>query len=214
MATNNTVSVIPLKGTNYPTWKVQCQMALMKDGLWAIVNGSEERPTGDANAVAKFNVRWDRALAIIVLSIDPALLYFVGEPTNPIEVWQKLSDQFQKKTWANKLHLRKKLYAMRLKDGETMQEHIKAMTELFNELSVIGDQMNDKDRIVHLLVTALEVSAEVPNMEIVTERLLHEECKLTDGKSSHAQDSEKAMTVKRLVYKGPMCYKCKEFGHI
>ena len=26
----NTVSVTPLNGSNYPTWKVQCQMALMK----------------------------------------------------------------------------------------------------------------------------------------------------------------------------------------
>jgi hypothetical protein len=31
-------TIIPLNGTNYPTWKVQCKMALIKDDLWNIVN--------------------------------------------------------------------------------------------------------------------------------------------------------------------------------
>ena len=59
------------------------------------------------------------------------------------------------------------------------------MTELFEELAVVGDPVSDEDRVVHLLaslpdsydmlVTALEANSEtVPKMEIVTERLLHE----------------------------------------
>ena len=28
--------IVPLKGKNYPTWKVQCRMALVKDGLWEL----------------------------------------------------------------------------------------------------------------------------------------------------------------------------------
>ena len=72
-----------------------------------------------------------------------------------------------------------------------MQEHIKVMTKTFNALSVVGDTITGEDRTVHLLaslpdsysvlVTALEASAEVPSMEMVTERLLHEERKNTDG---------------------------------
>lgn len=34
-------AIVPLTGKNYPTWKVQCKMALMKDSLWGIVAGSE-----------------------------------------------------------------------------------------------------------------------------------------------------------------------------
>ena len=46
--------------------------------------------------------RRDRALAMMVLSVDPTLLYLLGDPEDPVTVWKKLSDQFQKKTWANK----------------------------------------------------------------------------------------------------------------
>ena len=108
MAEMRTVSIVPLNGKNYPTWKVQCRMALVKDGLWGIVDGTEKPPTvvgEDREALKKFTARRDRALAIIVLSVEPSLLYLIGDPEDPVAVWKKLKDQFQKKTWANKLEL-------------------------------------------------------------------------------------------------------------
>ena len=84
---SRTVTLVPLNGSNYSTWKVQCQMALMKDGLWNIANGTETAPTGgDADRRAKFAARKDRALATIVLSIEPSLLYLIGDPEDPIVV--------------------------------------------------------------------------------------------------------------------------------
>jgi len=51
------VALVPLKGTNYPTWKIQCQMALMKEGLWKIVTEEETEPTTGAYEIAKFRSR-------------------------------------------------------------------------------------------------------------------------------------------------------------
>ena len=76
-----------------------------------------------------------------------------------------------------------------LKEGGSVSEHIKCTTEIFGVLSVIGDSVNEEDRVVHLLtslpesfnvlITALEEQSEnVPKWELVTERLLHEETKL------------------------------------
>ena len=71
----------------------------------------------------------------------------------------------------------------------SIQEHIKAITETFNELSVIGDtcKIEDEDKVIYLfaslpesydmLVTAFEANADIPDMKTVTERLLHEERK-------------------------------------
>lgn len=224
MATANAhAAITSLNGSNYPTWKLQCRMGLMKDGLWDIVSTTETRPSEGADAQTKFDKRWDKALAIIVLSIDTSLLYMIGDdPTSPVEVWEKLANQFQKKTWANKLHLRKQLYSLKLQDGGSIQEHVKVMTETFNALSVIGDKITEEDRVVHLLaslpdtygvlVTALEASVEVPSMETVIERLLHEERKLADGEPRD-KDGEKAMTVQYQKRKGPRCYGCSKHGH-
>ncbi len=188
MADSRTVAVVPLKGTNYPTWKIQCRMALMKEGLWRIVTGEEAAPEGTEAERAKFATRKDRALATIVLSVDPSLLYVVGDPEDPVAVWKKLGDQFQKKTWATRLDLRRKLHSTRLRDGaDSAQEHIKLMTEIFDALTVAGETVSEEDRVVYLLaslpesynvlVTALEASEKVPKLEVVTERILHQERK-------------------------------------
>ena len=71
-----------------------------------------------------------------------------------------------------------------------MQGYIKAMMKLFNELAIVGDVIQDEDRVIYLLaslsdsfstlVTALEANEEVPKIEIVAEKILHEERKQKD----------------------------------
>ena len=56
------------------------------------------------------------------------------------------------------------------------------MTKLFNEMAIVGDAIEEEDRVVYLLaslpdpfntlVTALEVNEDVPETEVVTEQLL------------------------------------------
>ena len=152
-----------------------------------------------------------------MLSVDPSLLYLLGEPEDPGTVWKKLADQFQKKTWSNKLALRRRLNN---KEGELVQKHLKTMTELFNELSVIGAPM-EEDKVVtllaslpdsfNMLVTALEANAEVPSMEVVTERLIHEDRKANERETA---SSEKLFFGKKSKKKGPQCHGCGKFGHI
>ena len=90
----------------------------MKHGLWNIVNETEAPPQvgADEDVVTRYTVRRDKALAAIVLSVDPSLLYLLGEPRDPVDVWTKLQNQFQKKNWCNKLILRRKLHMLRLQD--------------------------------------------------------------------------------------------------
>ncbi len=209
-------------------WKVQCRMALMKDGLWGIVDGTENDPgtgEGQADAHKKFVSRRDRALAIIVLSVETSLLYLICDPEDPVAIRKKLQDQFQKKTWANKLELSRNLYSLRLKDGESIQERIKAMTEVFEALAVIGDPVTEEDRVVYLLaslpdsftmlVTALEASSEnVPKMEIVTERLLHEERKMKEkGNEGNGGKAFTAGLTRENPKKLLTCHFCKKPGH-
>ena len=211
-----------MNGQNYETWKVQAKLTLLKEGLWGVVQGTETAPAEEnADARAKFVGRRDKALATLGLSVDPTLLYLLDGIDDPKEAWKKLNDQFCKKTWANKLELRKKLHTLRLKEGESVQEHIRQMTELFRGLAEMDSPLTEEDKVVYLLaslpesfsvlVTALEASPEVPKMEVVTERLLHEERKLI---SRTGAGEEKAMTAKdkRPRKKGP-CHHCGKLGH-
>ena len=62
-------------------------MALIKEGFWGIANGTERAPTENVDQQARFAARRDKALATIVLAIQPSLLYVIGaDPTDPVKV--------------------------------------------------------------------------------------------------------------------------------
>ena len=73
------VAVVPLNGANDATWRVQCQMSLMKEGLWRIVEGTEAALADSDAGYVNYLSKRDRALAIVVLSVDLNLLYLIGE---------------------------------------------------------------------------------------------------------------------------------------
>ena len=219
-----------LTGPNFPTWKMQWRMALMKDGLWDIVTEEEEGPAQQTpSAIATFKKRKDRALATIVLAISPALLYLIGvDPDDPKEVWEKLMNQFQRESWSNKLNIRRKLYDMKPAKGEPIQNHVKKVTELFDELAVIGYPAEEEERVVHLLaslpepfdmmVTALESNAEQPSLEYVTERILHEERKIKERMEREGTSENEALVAGNVSSKfsrgPPTCFHCGIEGHI
>ena len=121
--------------------------------------------------------------------------------------------------------MRRKLHSLKLKDGESAQEHIKAMVELFDALSVAGETIKDEDRVVYLLaslpdsynvlVTALEANEDVPKLEVVIERILHQERKFQE-KSEASSTRESAMTSRGSSRGKPKvkCYHCGRRGHI
>ena len=88
--------VVQLNRSNYPTWKVQCKMALVKEGLWRIITRKEVGPGGNTGEQAKFATRKDRDLATIVLSVDTTLLYLISNLQDPVVVWRKLAGHFEK----------------------------------------------------------------------------------------------------------------------
>ena len=194
-------------------------MALVCDGLWGIVSGTETVPDPGQER-QKFLARRDRALATIVLAVTVS----VGGSRRPGCCLEKATKPIPKEDMGNKLALRRRLHSLVLKDGESVQDHVKTMTELFNELAIVGGAIEDEDQVVYLLaslldsfntlVTALEASEDVPQMEVVIERLLHTERKQKE-KSSSDLSAEKAMTTRRQFKgRGPQCGYCKMYGHI
>ena len=159
-------------------------------------------------------------LAVFVLAMNPSLLYLIGaDPKDPVVVWKALANQFQRNTWANKLELKQKLFSLRLTDGRSVQEHIKTMTEIFDELSAIDEPVKEEDRVVYLLaslpecnnvlVTALEASTEVPALAVVTKRLLHEESKLKNRSPELGQEGALITRLKRA--RCHFCHKPRHF---
>ncbi len=93
-----------------------------------------------------------------------------------------------------------------------------------HDSAFIGDAIKEEDRVVYLLaslpksynmlVTALEANPEVPKLEVVTERLLHDEQKLKDRLGTRESNEEALLMKNRKRRRGPRCHRCRRFGHI
>ncbi|KAF2343670.1 hypothetical protein FHG87_025574 [Trinorchestia longiramus] len=70
---------------------------------------------------------------------------------------------------------------MKLENGQNLQDHLEVFVELLEELAIIGDAMEEEERVIILLsslpdrfstlVTSLEAHEKIPAWEVVTERL-------------------------------------------
>ena len=145
-------SIVLLNESNFATWKIQIKMALIREELWSFVAGDLELPKSqESKEYRAMSSRRDKALSIIVMAIEPKLLYLIGDPVDPKIVFEKLCNVFQRKSWANKLRLRKRLYSLKLEESSKVHEHLKNFTEIFNELAVLGDVLEDEDlSLIHI----------------------------------------------------------------
>ena len=181
------VAIVPLNETNYLHLEVQFQMALVHDGLGRIVNGTETAPDkGKADCCSNFLARRGCSIAPIVLAVESLLLYLIEDPEDPVVGGKNYRINFGK-NMGEQVNPATEIHSLQLKDGESLKGYIKAMMELFNELAIVGDVIQDEDSVIYLLArlpdsfitlaTVNEADEEVSEMEIVTERILHEERK-------------------------------------
>lgn len=234
--------LVPLDGKNWSTWRVQIKMLLINLSLWGIVDGSETQPTeAAATSTAEYLKRKNRALSTIVLAVSPSLLYLIGEPEDPRAVWMKLEGHFQSSSWANQFSLRKKLYSMKMLEGTAVCEHVRSITELFDNLTAVGDTLKERDRVMiilsslpkkfDVLITALQSNKEIPTWEEVVEKLTAEEMRQGErisqestalyvgragGNHSRFQSKKPEQCSSKQQYSKSdiVCYHCGQAGHM
>ena len=66
-------------------------------------------------------------------------------------LWDKLGTLYQSKSLVNKLFLRKKLYNLRMRDGDLVVEHLNAFNTVVSQLVSIEIKISDEDKCISLL---------------------------------------------------------------
>jgi hypothetical protein len=73
-----------------------------------------------------------------------------GEATTK-ELWDKLGNLYQSKSLVNKLFLWKKLYNLRMRDGDSVTEHLNAFNTVVSQLLSVEIKISDEDKCISLL---------------------------------------------------------------
>jgi len=82
--------------------------------------------------------------------LDLVLLNISGEVTAKA-LWDTLGNLYQSNSLVNKLFLRKKLYNLRMKDGDSVTEHLNTFNTVVSQLLSIHIKISDEDKCISLL---------------------------------------------------------------
>ena len=190
------------------------------------VNGTEVLAEDATGVVQRtFRDKSQKALSTIVMAISTPQLYLVTSCESPKDVWDMLHNHFECETLANKLFLKKKYFRKEMKEGMSMEAHLKEMKELTDKLASIGAAISEEDQVVTLLgslpssystiVTALEARVDDVSLNFVQQALVHEEQKQKDAsKPDSSPDSALYGKGGYSPRKQPVGWDCQVVGHI
>eukprot|EP00253_Pinus_taeda_P014701 PITA_14701 len=148
MASSGKIEIEKFNGQSFKLWKLKLEDLLMDKVQWIAVDLGT-KPKGVSNEEWK---KLDgKAKSIIRLCVsDSVFLNVLGEATMK-DLWEKLGNLYQSKSLVNKLFLRKKLYNLRMKDGESVTEHLNTFNIVVSQLTFVDIKILDEDKCISLL---------------------------------------------------------------
>ena len=107
---------------------------LVDKDQWIVVDPGT-KPTGVTDEEWK---KLDRkAKSTIWLCVSDSVLLNVSGEATAKALWDKLGNLYQSKSLVNKLFLRKTLYNLRMKDGDSVTEHLNAFNIVVSQLASV-----------------------------------------------------------------------------
>ena len=141
-----------------------------------------------AVAVALFQ---SRVVLTIVSAMVSARLYLVTLCEEPKQAWNALKNHFERETLANKLLLKKQYFLSEMKEGTSVDQHLKHMKDITDKLAAIGAPISEEDQVVTLLgslprsfatlVTAIEARMAGVSLDYVQQAELSDQLNVAES---------------------------------
>jgi hypothetical protein len=168
MESSSRIEIEKFNDKNFELWKLKMEDLLVDKEQWISMDpGTQPTSTPSTSTQATSTQTtstpptgmskedWEkldrRARSTIRLClVDSVLLNVSGESTAK-ELWDKLGNLYQSKSLVNKLFLRKKLYHLRMEDGDSVTEHLNAFNTLVSQLGSVNITIAEEDKCITLL---------------------------------------------------------------
>jgi hypothetical protein len=173
MASSSRIEIEKFNSKNFELWKLKMEDLLVDKEQWIVVDPGTQ-PTGTPSTSTQTTGTqttstqttstpvtgmskedWDkldrRARSTIRLCLADSVLLNVSGESTAKELWDKLGNLYQSKSLVNKLFLRKKLYHLRMEDGDSVTEHLNAFNTLVSQLGSVNIMIAEEDKCITLL---------------------------------------------------------------
>ena len=141
--------MIKLTTTNYSLWKSIKEDLLNCKYLYDLIEGD------NAKSSDMSNVDWKKlkkkTFGIIHQWVDINLYNHVAKETNPHTLWKNLENMYETKNTRAKIFLMRKLMYLKLKEGQSIVEHLNDFEGMISQLSVVGLSLDDETQACLIL---------------------------------------------------------------
>ena len=188
--------------------------------------GLTPRPVGPPNAVRAWEWKNQEARAELQLAVEwDQLAHMTAEIAS--EIWAELEHVHRSTGFTTRMGLKRKLWKMKMKDGQRMASWIADVKGVAFQLSQIGVTIPEEDIILaltnglppsyeHLVLTLDSTPSEVFNLDYVIRRLWTEETR-QHAESGKPDTEDHALAVsdrpKRTGLAHITCFGCGNKGH-
>ena len=90
-------------------------------------------------------------MAALVMGIQSNLIYLITSCTTPKDLWDTLKVQFERNTLANKLFLKRQYFTTKMKEGQSVQDHLKNMKEIVDNLAALRSKVTGEEPVAAFL---------------------------------------------------------------
>jgi hypothetical protein len=167
------IEIVKFNSKNFKLWKLKMEDLLIDKEQWIVVDPdtqptgmqstgtpstgtqptstqtSSTTPTGMSKEYWEKLDRRERSTIRICLE-NSALLNVLGESIAK-ELWDDLGNLYQSKSLENNLFLQKKLYHLRMEDGDYVTEHLNSFNTLVSQLVSVNITIAKEDKCITLL---------------------------------------------------------------
>eukprot|EP00253_Pinus_taeda_P021051 PITA_21051 len=148
MASSGKIEIKKFNGQSFELWKLKMEDLLVDKNQWIVVDPGT-KPTGVTDEGWK---KLDqKAKSTIGLCVSDSVLLNASGKAMAKALWDKLGTLYQSTSLVNKLFLQKKLYNLRMKDGDLVIEHLNAFNTMVSQLSYVDIKILDEDKCISLL---------------------------------------------------------------
>lgn len=135
---------------DFNLWKIKMQAILINQGLMAAIKppaaaeGSKEKAGTSEDVLLK-------AHSTIILCLGDKVLREVAKETSAAAVWAKLDSLYLKKSLANRLYMKQRLYSYKFSDDKSILDQLDGFNTCLDDLENIGVVLDVEDKAIMLL---------------------------------------------------------------
>ncbi|KAI3816312.1 hypothetical protein L1987_16005 [Smallanthus sonchifolius] len=235
MADNEKTKIEKFDGNKFGWWKMQIEALLCQKDLDAVLEG--EKPEGMSQA--DWMKMDKKARAVITLSLSENVAYNIQKETSAKGMMEALSNMYEKPSAANKVYLIRELVNTRMKEGDSVANHINNLNSILSRLVSVDIKFDDEVQALLLLSslpdswsgTVTDVTSTSKSSKFTFEKMrdliLGEDARRRgSGESSSSllsteargrkNQRESRQSKRRSVSKARkdvVCWNCNEVGH-